>query len=83
MKTNILMGEYKMKISVQVLAKSAIVIGLSIALSGCASLRQKTLKSPCGPLASLDGPCSDRTPINDIKDIESIFANEILDKENV
>jgi len=48
----------------QTLAKFALISGLCIALSGCASLRAKTKKAPCGPVAGMTDPCGNRVPVN-------------------
>ena len=65
------------------LAKFVAVSAICIAISGCASLRQKTLKSPCGPLAGMTNPCGDRIPVNTDKEIESIFTSDLVESEAV
>ena len=63
--------------------KFALLSAICIAVSGCASLRQKTLKAPCGPVAGLTDPCGERTPINTDKEIDSIFASELVESDAV
>ena len=48
----------------------------TLALSGCASLKSKVKKAPCGPTAGMTDPCGNRTPINNADKIDSIFAEE-------
>ena len=48
---------------------SATLAGLLLAasiVSGCASMRTKVEKAPCGPTAGQTDPCGDRTPINTV-----------------
>lgn len=72
-----------MKITTKAVLKFSVVSAVSIAISGCASLRQKTMKAPCGPLAGLTDPCGDRIPINTDEEIDSIFASELFNAETV
>ena len=68
-----------MKTQTLTLLKFACISGICIAVSGCASLRQKTLKAPCGPLAGMTDPCGDRVPVNTLEEVESIFSEEFAD----
>jgi len=72
-----------MKIKSINVAKLIILSSVTIALTGCASLRNPTLKAPCGPLAGMTDPCGERSPINTDMEIESIFADEGIKTKNI
>jgi len=73
----------KMKIKSTNIGKLVILSSVTIAITGCASLRNPTLKAPCGPLAGMTNPCGERIPINTDKEIESIFADDFIASETI
>jgi len=56
----------------------AVLAGLTVALTGCASMRAKTKKAPCAsPSAGMTDPCGNAVPINSAEEIETIFKDDL------